>query len=146
MEKREEPSVHTHSNVSKPRKSVLVIDDCADLLTLMRTILEIDDYEISTAQSGKEAFKLLSQIEKPDLIFLDMNMEGMSGPEFLSMLEERMPDLIKEVPVVFLTGMEQVPKSKAVGFIRKPFADIDTFLKATRRFIELGTGSSIYEH
>jgi CheY-like chemotaxis protein len=146
MERREEPSVHTNSNVSKPRKSVLVIDDSADLLSLIKTILEIDDYQIFTAQSGKEAFELLSEIDRPNLIFLDLNMEGMSGPEFLSTLEEKMPTFVKDVPVVFLTAMDRVPKSKAVGFIRKPFDDIDAFLRATRQFIELGTGSSIYEH
>jgi FixJ family two-component response regulator len=47
------------------------------------------------------------------------------------------PEIIDEVPVVFLTGMDEVPKSRAVGFIRKP-ADTGKFLKAIRAFIEMG--------
>jgi PleD family two-component response regulator len=51
MEIREETSARINSN-KVPRKSILVIDDSADILALLRTILEIDDYEIFTAQSG----------------------------------------------------------------------------------------------
>lgn len=146
MEKFYEPSACPQVRTEVPRKSVLVIDDTADLLNLLKTVLEIDDYKIFTAQSGLEAFELLSEINNPDLILLDMKMEGMSGSEFLTMLEEKRPDLVQEVPIVFLTGMNEVPKSKAVGFIRKPINDIDTFLKDIHRFIELGTGYSYHAH
>jgi CheY-like chemotaxis protein len=146
MEQREEPSVQIQSRAPAARKSVLVIDDNAELRTLLRTILEIDDYEINTAQSGKEALKILSEIKNPDLILLDVKMENMSGPDFLTTLEEKIPDVVRAVPIVFLTGMDKVPKSKAVGFIRKPLEDIDSFLKDIHRFIELGTGHTHHAH
>jgi CheY-like chemotaxis protein len=146
MEIREEPTAHTHLNVSKPRKSVLVIDDNEELRTLLRTVLEIDDYEIYTAQSGIEALKVLSEINRPDLILLDVKMENLSGPDFLTMLEEKIPSVVGAVPIVFLTGMDKVPKSKAVGFIRKPIDDIDLFLKDIHRFMELGTGHTHNAH
>jgi two-component system OmpR family response regulator len=146
VETQEEPRAPVDSNSKQPRKSVLVIDDCPDQLALLRTILEIDDYEIFTALSGKAALKVLTAINKPNLIFLDMNMEDMGGSDFLLMLESQMPDVVKEVPVVFLTGMDQVPKSKAVGYIRKPIDSIVSFLKDTRRFIETGAEKSAYEH
>ena len=145
MEKREEPSVQKYSSAPPARKSVLVIDDNDDLLALLRTVLEIDDYEVFTAHGASEALKTLSEISKPDLIFLDVQMDDVTGPDFLLTLEEKMPAVVKEVPVVFLTGWDEVPKSKAVGFIRKPI-DIDSFLKATQRFIESGTGYTRCEH
>ena len=138
MRIREEPIVITNFSLPLARKSVLLIDDNEDLLTLLRTVLEMDDYEVFTARGAREALKTLSEISKPDLIFLDVRMDDVSGPDFLLDLEEKMPAVVKEVPVVFLTGLDEVPKSKAVGFIRKPI-DIDTFLKATQRFIESGT-------
>lgn len=146
MENSKEPSVQTACAPQVTTKSVFVIDDNADLLFLATTILKIDGYEISTAQSGKEALEILTEITKPDLILLDMQMEDMTGSDLLMLLEEKLPDLIKVVPVVFLTGMDQVPKSKAVGFIRKPINDVDKFLKDISRFIEVGTGHSRYEH
>jgi FixJ family two-component response regulator len=51
------------------------------------------------------------------------------------LLEKERPEIIENVPVVFVTGMGEVPESKAVGFIRKP-TDMDKFLKAVHSFIK----------
>lgn len=142
---REHPDILSQKNMTTT-KAILVVDDSSDMLLLLKTVLEIGDFGVFTAQSGKEALKVLSEINSPDLILLDMQMDEMSGPEFLVKLNEKMPDLIKAVPVVFLTGMDQVPKGNAVGFIRKPIDDVDKFLKGIHRFIEVGTGRSRYEH
>jgi FixJ family two-component response regulator len=66
----------------------------------------------------------------------------MSGPDFLLTLDEKRPDVVQMVPIVFLTGVEKVPKSKAVGFISKPIDSINLFLKDIHHFIEMGTGQS----
>ena len=66
-----------------------------------------------------------------------MTMPDMSGPEFLLLLEEKLPEILKNVPVVFFTAMDKVPLSKATGFIRKPFV-FDNFLEAVAGFIENG--------
>ena len=137
--------MHTHVNASTSKKTILVVDDSADLLNLNRIILEMEDYKVFTARSGSEALSALSQIELPDLILLDMQMEDMSGSEFLVKLEETRPEIIENVPVVFVTGMDNVPASKATGFIRKPI-DIDNFLEAVRRFIEMGVGHARIRH
>lgn len=127
----------TAAKTAAPKQSIVVIDDCSDTLTLQRFLLELEGYEVFTAESGMEALKVLSEINEPNLILLDMQMADMSGTEFLTMLEETKPEIINDVPVVFLTGMDVVPKSKAIGYIRKP-ADRDKFLKAIRSFIEMG--------
>ena len=137
MEKTEQHITGTLESAPARRKRILVVDDSADLLSLSKTVLEIDDYEVFTAPSGKDALVVLSKIAQPDLILLDMRMEDMSGPEFLLVLEEKRPEIIENVPVVFLTAMDKVPASKAVGFIKKPF-DMDDFLVAVHRFIEIG--------
>ena len=119
------------------RKNVLVIDDDAALLELNKTILEMEGYDVFIALSGAAALSLLETIARPNLILLDMRMEDMSGPEFLLELEKKRPDVIEGVQVVFVTGSEEVPASKAIGFLRKPY-DIDTLLEAVHRFIEMG--------
>ncbi len=120
-----------------PKQSVLVIDDSFDTLTLQKLLLELEGFEVFTAQSGTEALAVLTKIDEPNLILLDMQMDDMTGAEFLTILEEEQPEIIKDVPVVFVTGLDEVPKSKAVGFIRKP-ADMDHFLKAVHHFVEMG--------
>jgi len=120
------------------KRRILVVDDTADLLELTTTILEMENYKTFAALNGREALAILSEIDPPDLILLDMRMKDMSGPDFLALLEEKKPEIIKNVPIVFLTALEKVPMTKASGFIRKPFK-IEDFLISVRHFIEVGT-------
>lgn len=119
-------------------QSILIIDDNAELLDLTKMILEANSYHVVTALSGKEALSILAKIDKPDLILLDLRMEDMSGPEFIVVLERELPKVFGSVPIVFISGEENIPRSKASGFIRKPF-DMSEFLAAVRRYIEIGT-------
>lgn len=114
-------------------RSIVLIDDSVDALFLQRTVLEMEGYQVHTAQSGTEALTVLRDLPKPDLVLLDLQMEDMSGSEFLEKLDIAQPDFLEKVPVVFLTGMNQVPLSKAVGFIRKPI-EVDDFLKSVQHF------------
>ncbi len=142
MEKTSENLQHVENKKTvPPKQAILLIDDSADTLTLQRIILESEGFKVFVAQSGAEALAVLSQVDKPNLILLDMQLEDMTGVDFLTLLEEKKPDIIEDVPIVFLSGMDEVPKSQAVGFIRKP-ADQDKFLVAVHRFIEMGIGSS----
>ncbi len=117
---------------------ILIVDDNVELLDLTKMILEANGYHVVTALSGKEALTLLAKIDKLDLILLDMRMEDMSGPEFIVRLERELPEIFGSVPVVFISGEENIPISKASGFIRKPF-DMTEFLATVRRYIEIGT-------
>jgi two-component system response regulator CpxR len=119
------------------KQSILVVDDSTDMLALQKTILEGAGFEVFTARSGAAAFKVLSEIEDPNLIILDLQMDDMSGADFLDILEERSPEIVRHVPVIFLSGTETPPPSKAVGYIRK-FPDIDVFLTAVHQFIKVG--------
>ena len=125
------------TGTSRPiQRSVLVIDDSQDILFLNRTILEMDGYEVFTAESGNAAFALLANIPRPHLILLDLRMQDMSGLEFLLKLEKGLPEIFENTPVVFHTAMDDVPKSRAAGLIMKPI-EIDKFLEAISHFIEI---------
>jgi CheY-like chemotaxis protein len=115
------------------KQSILVIDDSLDMLVLQKMILERDGYKVVTANSGTEAFEVLSRIDEPDLILLDMQMEDMSGPDLLNMLAEKKPKILKNVPVVFVSGSEPPPMDIAVGFIHK-FPEIEIYLAEIHRF------------
>ena len=141
-----EEDIQKQETVPVRNKRILIIDDNEDLIEVFETILEMNDFVVLTARGGAEALSLLLGIGKLDLILLDMQMEEMSGPEFLKLFEKSQPKLFESVPVVFLSGMDKIPQSKAVGFIRKPLADIDTFLETVDRFIEVGNGLIQYKH
>ena len=117
------------------KKSILVIDDNQKLLVCDKIILERAGYEVLTASSGKEGLEILAKNPVPDLILLDMRMYDMSGLEFLETLEKQKPEILENVPVVFFTNMDQVPESKASGFIRKD-KGIDGLVTGVSRFLE----------
>ena len=119
----------------KEQKSILIIDDNQDLLVCDKMILERSGYAVSTAASGKEGLTALTENRTPDLILLDMRMYDMSGLEFLETLEKQKPEILEKVPVVFFTNMDQMPESKASGFIRKD-KGIDGLVAGVHHFLE----------
>jgi CheY-like chemotaxis protein len=67
-----------------------------------------------------------------------MRMHDMSGIEFIEDLAKQRPEILGNVPVVFFTNMDEVPESKASGFIRKD-KGIDGLLEGVHHFLEAGT-------
>jgi len=134
----ETPEVLSATN----KKSILIIDDGEVLLELQKSLLEMEGFEVFTAQSGTKDLELLSRIDKPDLILLDVRMEDMSGPDFLNLLENKRPELASTVPIAFVSAMDKAPPGNVVGFIRKPF-DMDYYLKTIHRFIDAGRFSTL---
>ena len=104
------------------KKTILLVDDSALMLRSLKAMLE-SYYEIRLAKSGKQALKMLEK-EKPDLILLDYEMEGIDGRMMFEMM--RADDALKDIPVVFLTSVANrqaiysVLKSKPDGYILKP--------------------------
>lgn len=116
-----------------------MIDDSVDMLYLQKMVLEMEGFKVLTAQSGVEALELLlhCDIDGPDLILLDMHMGDMNGLDFLTQLEQHNPGIVETVPIVFLTGVDEIPESRAVGSIRKA-EDLNKFLQSVRYYIEMG--------
>ncbi len=112
----------SHSRASK--KTIMVVDDNADIVTVIKTILEDKGYALQVAYSGQEAFNLLGE-QKPDLIILDVMMPQMDGLEVLTRLKGN--PVTASIPVIFLT--ERADDDDVIGgyklgadfYIPKPF-------------------------
>ncbi len=105
-------------------KSILVVDDDGDFLRLAGRWLG-KSYRVSTAGSGELALEYLKS-NQPDLVLLDYAMPKMSGLEVLKRIRE--DERTKDLPVVFLTGMEDRESAMAAeklnpqGFLLKSIA------------------------
>ena len=114
------------------KKLILLIDDVEFYLEAAQSILK-DRYRIVTAKSGQEAVTFLLQGTVPDLILLDIIMPKMDGWETYNIL--RGISLLKEVPIVFVTALDQTSDEKqalelgAAGFITKPYRKKDLLKK-----------------
>jgi two-component system alkaline phosphatase synthesis response regulator PhoP len=97
------------SRVKNPRK-IAIIDDEYFILRLLSYILEEEGYACFVANDGEEGLRLIKQ-EKPDLVFLDINMPKMDGYQVCREIR-RDPD-IKDTYVITLTAMGQDVDQKA---------------------------------
>jgi CheY-like chemotaxis protein len=80
---------------------VLVVDDEIDTLNLLRTILEISGYEAFTTLNSQDALTL-AEVERPDLILLDIMMPNLDGFTLCKMMRNH--PTTKDLPIVFVTA------------------------------------------
>ena len=100
-------------------KTIVVVDDNADIRDLSTTVLDAAGYHVREAENGEEALELLDQLEHPpSLVLLDMMMPVMDGASFLQHVRAR--DQARTLPVVVVTasGEESVPGATRV--VAKP--------------------------
>jgi two-component system, OmpR family, response regulator MtrA len=104
---------------------VLIADDDADILSLVRAVLERAGNEVISVGDGAQA--LASVIErKPDLAVLDISMPEVDGLEVLRRL--RADSATSELPVVLLSARAQEADVKlgfelgASAYVKKPFS------------------------
>ena len=77
---------------------------------------------LALAENGKEAVQLCKEL-KPDLVFLDVVMSGMSGIEVLSSIRKQLPDT-RIIMLTSIAARDTVIKSKELGadaYILKPY-------------------------
>ena len=105
----------------RPAK-ILVVDDEPHLIKLVRTNLEAQHYRVITAMDGPTGLAMAEK-EGPDLIVLDIMLQGMDGFDVLAKIRE-----FSAVPVIMLTAKDQevdVVKGLHLGaddYVRKPFS------------------------
>jgi len=114
---------------------ILVVDDDVPIQILMQSLLREFGFQPVTAGSGEKALELVRGGLKPDLVLLDMNMPGMSGPDALRALQG---ELAKTTPIVILSGERVSPKELAAlgatAAVQKPF-DVSELVTQIRGFV-----------
>lgn len=91
---------------------LLIVDDVAQNIQILATMLTVDPYRISFAQRGITALELLEK-ERFDLILLDVQMPEMSGFEVCKAIKA-LPHL-SDIPIIFLTAYA-APQQSVLGF------------------------------
>ncbi|MBI4301753.1 MAG: response regulator transcription factor [Chloroflexi bacterium] len=103
-------------------KRILVVDDEAKIVDILRLYLERDGYEVMTASDGQKALEAAAQ-RQPDLVVLDLNLPDMDGLEVCRVLRRT-----SNLPVIMLTARDE-DVDKLIGlelgaddYITKPFS------------------------
>ena len=112
--------------VSSPRApaNILLVDDRADNLALLQTILAPLGENLVLASSGERALREMLRVEFA-LVILDVRMPDMDGYEAATIMKSR--ERTRHVPIIFLTGLEDTEAARrgygigAVDYLFKPF-------------------------
>lgn len=98
-------------------KVVMIVDDEASNIDLLKSLLPAD-YKVKAATSGELAIKIVSK-KMPDVIFLDVQMPTLSGPETSHTI--RQLEGGDELKIVYVSGSELPPEVNGEnGFLLKP--------------------------
>ncbi|MBM3241764.1 response regulator [Candidatus Poribacteria bacterium] len=99
------------------KKHILLIDDEPNTLLTIQFILEVANYKVTTATTGKEALdKILEATksdDKIDLLVLDISMPCLTGLELIDELKR----LDINIPILVITGYR--PKELVIALMRK---------------------------
>lgn len=115
---------------------ILIIDDEEVVLDSCKQILRKENYDLTTVSNGELGLQILEEI-KPDLVFVDLKMPGISGFEVLKQIREIDPNIISIVITGFSTVSSAIEamKNGAYDFLPKPFTP-DEFRLITSRGLD----------
>lgn len=127
----------THVDAARP-KAVLVVDDVASNVMLMRAMLAKAGYEPHVARSGAEGIELAHAL-RPDLVLMDIHMPGMDGFEAAKAI--RANDPAGTAPIIAVTANASAEQRAAceragfAAFLLKPLA-FEELVGAVRRLLD----------
>ncbi len=116
---------------------ILIVDDSEELLEICTHILKFEGYEVETASSKNSLLSHLA--DPPDIILLDVKLNGDDGRELCRNIKETEPG--RHIPIILISASPELLKDyeecKAVAIIEKPFG-----IETVRETIQAVLGSS----
>jgi FixJ family two-component response regulator len=113
----------------KSSAAVFVVDDDLAVREALERLLKEVGWKVKTFTSAQE-FLAHRKENIPSCLVLDVGLPGLSGLD----LQKQIAEANKEIPIVFITGSQDVPtsvramKAGAVEFLVKPFSEEDLLL------------------
>ncbi len=122
-------------------KKILLIEDDNDQINLYKARFELAGYAFIAATNGIDGLKL-ADTEKPDIILIDLLMEGMDGIEVLERLKRN--SKTKEIPSIIVTNLDKHDLAKkamdlgAVDFIVKASVSVKEMIARIGSVLQRG--------
>ena len=118
-------------------KTILVVEDNALNMKLVKSLLKIGKHEMLEAPDAETGITL-ARDKKPDLILMDIQLPGMDGLTATRIIKE--DPSVKDIPVVAFTSFamegdeEKAMEVGCAGYITKPL-DTQNFLKTVESYL-----------
>jgi signal transduction histidine kinase/DNA-binding response OmpR family regulator len=108
---------------TEQKKTILVVDDDANIRGLLRHELEAEGYQVREAKDGMDALTQIKN-ERPDLTILDVKMPGISGFDVVAVLKSD-PQTMR-IPIIIVSVLEDRERGYRLGVDRYFTKPIDT--------------------
>ena len=114
--------------MSAGKERILIVDDSANTLEVLKRNLTAADYQVFTAPGVSEAIEILEQTPL-DLVITDLKMPNISGMDLVRHIREN----FRDTEVMMITGYPSIEgaveavKTGAEEFLAKPFTDTELF-------------------
>lgn len=118
-------------------EKILVVDDSSDTREMMTKLLELEDFNVITAEDGRIGFDT-AKAERPDMIITDINMPNLNGIEMIRLLRGEMD--FTSVPIMAITAYGQSVAREAIDAganhaTTKPI-DFDSLIRGIRQLLD----------
>lgn len=103
--------------------SILLVEDEEDISMMVRSVLVLEGYDVTTASDGAEGVRMFRNNPDFDLVLTDLRMPNLGGVEMLQKIRSMRPN----VKVIAASGYEERPVIEQLkrdgldAFIEKPF-------------------------
>ena len=115
-------------------KTVLVVEDNADLRMMFRTALTLEGFRVLEADDGLTALRLLDS-DRPDLVVLDLGLPVISGHVVREEIAAQAD--LRKIPIVIVTGSPVGDAQGVACVLRKPVLP-DELVRTVRRCLAAG--------
>jgi two-component system, OmpR family, phosphate regulon response regulator PhoB len=108
------------------KADILIVEDHPTMREAMRMVLEHEGFVIREAADGAAALEMV-RAQPPDLVFLDLNIPGMTGADVLKSLKQDPETASVRVIIVTATGEEERERVLSLGadeYFTKPFSPL----------------------
>ena len=118
-------------------KTILIIEDNELNMKLVRTLLQLEKYQIIEAENAEKGIQL-ARVHQPGLILMDIQLPGMDGLRATELISN--DETLKYIPILALTSFamegdkEKALRAGCVGYITKPI-DTRSFVKTIAEYM-----------
>ena len=101
---------------------LLIVDDDPSMVSLLKTLLELDGFEVTPATNPDRVIESIRQV-RPDLVVMDVFMSSRDGLDLLRQV--RASAELAHTPVIMTSGMDvsdRALEAGADGFMLKPYS------------------------
>jgi two-component system response regulator AtoC len=119
-------------------KTIYVVDDDPSVTSIFEFILQQAGYTVRIAQTGEECIEWFTSGSKPDLLFLDCKLPGLSGLDTLKKIMEIQPFTLAIMVSGFMVEptLNDALEAGAYSVVYKPF-DVEEILMVVEKIFKM---------